>query len=369
MNYELVTKAIEEHGTVVNGIAAGVEEFKKSTQDEMNILRDEITNLSQMATPYPGGGQPAKKGLSQAIASDGMRAFQNRSVKSAQIPLQLSVKALVGDVVGVGNDLYGAQAQRDGGIGEDARRSIRLLDLLPRMSVNSNTLEFVALDSFTSAADYQGAEGDEKAEQTVATELQTAGIVTVAALLTASEQVLADSPILAQFLDSKLRFGLLDKLERELIAGPGTTGTIKGLVAHATAATTPATAPADKIGEALTQLEIAGWRGGLVILHPNDWQAIRAERGTSNDGYIAGGWASAAGSMMWNVPSLTSSSLTEGTALVLDPAQMALLDRQSVMLEVGHVGTQFAQNLVTLRAELRAGMAVFSPSAILKVSL
>jgi len=48
---------------------------------------------------------------------------------------------------------------------------------------------------------------------------------------------------------------------------------------------------------------------------------------------------------------------------------MALLDRQSVMLEVGHVGTQFAQNLVTLRAELRAGLAVFSPSAILEVTL
>ena len=360
------TKAIAE---MIGTVTTGVEEFKKSAQDEMKQMRDEITHLSQLSQPYPGGGQPTKKGLSQAITSDGMRAFQNRSVKSAQIPLQLSVKALVGDVVGAGNQLHSVQAQRDGGIGEDARRSIRLLDLLPRMSVNSNAFEFVALDSFINATDYQDGEGAEKAEQTVATELQTASIVTIAALLTASEQVLADSPMLSSFLDSKLRFGLLDKLERELIAGAGTTGTIKGLVAHATAATTPATAPADKIGEALTQLEIAGWRGGLVILHPNDWQAIRAERGTSNDGYISGGWASAAGSMMWNVPSLTSSSLTEGTALVLDPAQMALLDRQSVMLEVGHVGTQFAQNLVTLRAELRAGMAVFSPSAILKVTL
>lgn len=358
----------KEIGELIGTVSASVEVFKKSSQEEIKQLRDEITDLAQRGAVT--WQQPEKKALlSAALDSDGMRAFQNRSTKSAQIPLELSLKALVGDEASSTNQLYSVQPQRSDSIGEDARRPIRLLDLIPRMSVTSNSFEFVALDSFANASDYQGGEGAEKAEQIVDTALQTAGIVTVAALLTASEQVLADSPILAQFLDSKLRFGLLDKLERELIAGPGTTGTIKGLVAHATAATTPATAPADKIGEALTQLEIAGWRGGLVILHPNDWQAIRAERGTSNDGYIAGGWASAAGSMMWNVPSLTSSSLTEGTALVLDPAQMALLDRQSVMLEVGHVGTQFAQNLVTLRAELRAGMAVFSPSAILKVTL
>ncbi|MNG24993.1 hypothetical protein D3C84_1097850 [compost metagenome] len=44
---------------------------------------------------------------------------------------------------------------------------------------------------------------------------------------------------------------------------------------------------------------------------------------------------------------------------------MAVLDRESVEVEASrHHGDNFTRNLVTLLAELRAGLAVFAPSAV-----
>ncbi|GAB6386950.1 hypothetical protein STUTZSP0542_04890 [Stutzerimonas marianensis] len=55
---------------------------------------------------------------------------------------------------------------------------------------------------------------------------------------------------------------------------------------------------------------------------------------------------------------------------MLDTTTLALLDRQEVTVEASrHDGNNFRRNLVTILAELRAGLAVYAPSANLLVSL
>jgi hypothetical protein len=56
-----------------------------------------------------------------------------------------------------------------------------------------------------------------------------------------------------------------------------------------------------------------------------------------------------------------------GEPLVFDASQIAILDRQSARVELGRESDDFTRGLVTMLAEVRAGLAVFSPSAILKV--
>ncbi|HCJ29678.1 MAG TPA: phage major capsid protein, partial [Pseudomonas sp.] len=57
-------------------------------------------------------------------------------------------------------------------------------------------------------------------------------------------------------------------------------------------------------------------------------------------------------------------------ALVLDTSQTVLLDRQQVTIEASRVdGNNFRRNLVTILAELRAGLAVYAPSAMRLVQL
>ncbi|HEV8077333.1 MAG TPA: phage major capsid protein [Marinobacter sp.] len=369
-NFDVVKTALAEHGDVVKGLAAGLAE----NSDSVKSLQAQFVDLAQQQTSAFGmvNAGPVSA-LDSVLKSTELSALRNRTTKSALMPFTASVtelrKSVVGDAGGVGDSPLSVQAQRANGVFNDARRNISLLDLIPRVQVASNSFEFVQLDGFANAAGYQLAEGDVKAEQTLPTAVITAPIVTVAITIPASEQVIADSPMLGQFLNSKLTFGVLEKMERELIAGAGTAGTMTGLYTQATLFTqTVSIAPADAIGEALAQLEINGWQGNAIVLHPTDWQAIRSERNAGGE-YVATGWNSPAAPNVWGVSVVTSSAMTVGTALVMDAGQVALLDRMSPRFEIGRVNSQFNENMLTMRAEVRGGIAVFSPSAVLKLTL
>ncbi|MNO08792.1 hypothetical protein D3C81_2316360 [compost metagenome] len=62
--------------------------------------------------------------------------------------------------------------------------------------------------------------------------------------------------------------------------------------------------------------------------------------------------------------------MARNTAIVLDPAQVAILDRQLPTLAASREdGQNFTTNMVTILGELRAGLAVFAPGAVLIVDL
>ena len=114
----------------------------------------------------------------------------------------------------------------------------------------------------------------------------------------------------------------------------------------------------------LTGLQAAGWEPRLIVLHPSDWFSIASVRDTSG-GYVLGSPRDPAPAALWGVPVVLSASMPSGKALVLDTEQVAVLDRESVEVEASrHHNGNFTRNLVTLLAELRAGLAVFAPSAV-----
>lgn len=367
MSLEIVTKALDEHGQAV-----------KSALDAQGELSARMTAIEQhvVGMDHRGTGTFGASDIAHTVAThDMLNALRTGGTKSVLIPASESVamlrKAVVGDV-GTSNDTpFNVQPQRAGGIFNDPRRTLRAMDLLPRIEVGSNTFEFIALDGFQNGADYQVAEGDTKAEQPLPTELKSTSIATIAVTLPASEQVLQDVPQLQGFLNGKLISGVLEKLEREVIAGAGGLGKILGLTGQATDfAANSGAVPADAIGQAVTELQANGWNPGLILLNPHDWFAIASERAEVGNGqYVLGSPRDPASPALWGVPVVTTPSLTAGTALVLDPQQVALLDRMAPRFAIGLVDSQFIQNMLTMRAELRAGLAVFAPSAVLKLSI
>lgn len=360
---DAILKAVQEHAT------ATAEELK-AIRDSHRELQDEMADLAQKSQTPAGFGQTKKKSVSAMVANDDqLNALRSRQTKSVIISTTASIKAVVGDAGGVGDDAYSVDGYRFNGIANDPRRALSLLEILPSIQVNSNSFEYTALNGFTDAAGYQLAEGDAKQEQAMPTELKTAPIATIAAVLHASEQVLSDSPALAQFIQSRLIYGVRQKLEAEILNGAGGTGQISGLLTEATEFTpTAGISSADAIGEAMAELQSTGWNPGVIVLNPADWQTIRSER--TNDGvYVATGWDSPAGPNIWNVPVVASAAMTAGTALVMDPAQAIMLDRMGANFQLGYVGDGFAQNIITSRAELRAGLAVMAASAVLKLTI
>lgn len=342
----------------------------ESNEAAIKGLRNEMADVAQKGLTPLGYSTTTTKTASALVVEDpAMQAMIERKSRSASVPMNITIKSLVGDVGNTtGNSVYPVQPQRGSVVGNDARRRLSLLDVLPTLPATSGSYEFVSLDGFTNAAAIQAQQGDTKATQAMAFELKTATIATIAALLPMSEQVLADAPGLGMFIQDKMGHAALDKLEAELIGGTGGTGAISGLKSQATAFTATATNLPDSIGEAIAELDGQGYSAGVVVMSPADWQTIRAERATDGQ-YVAGGWADGAAPSIWGVPVVTSSSLAADEVLVFDTAQVALLDRQSPRFEFGYVDSGFAENVIVGRMELRAGIAVFSPSAVLSVTV
>jgi HK97 family phage major capsid protein len=116
-------------------------------------------------------------------------------------------------------------------------------------------------------------------------------------------------------------------------------------------------------------LQVAGWQPNVVVMHPNLWQAIRAERSLTENLYIAGNWAMPAPMTMWGMTVVLDPSVSQAVPMVLDASQVAILDRQEARVELGRSGNDFTDATVTLRAMIRVGLAVFSPSALVQVTI
>lgn len=354
-----------------------VEMVQKELKDigaNFSEVKGRLTELEQRAVR--GGGKAGKSTsvFAEICNNEKLDLLRNHESKSVTIPSEAGIKMMRKGIVGDAGDStwssYPVSPQRYDGFGGDARRKLSLLDVLPVIPVDSGSFEFVKLDSFTNGADYQVAQADTKAEQAVDVTLETSTIATIAITLPMSEQVLADSPALESFMSGKLTYGVLEKFERELIAGGGTTGKISGLLTEATAfAPTSNGYGADAIGEALAKLETDGYTGGLIVMHPNDWHTIRSERASTSNEYVAGGWNSPAGPNVWGIPVVTSAAMTEGKAIVMDTNQVSILDRMMPRYQLAYSGTGFEQNVITARAELRGGLAVFSPSSVLSLDI
>lgn len=372
MTFEVITKAIEEHGQAVV-------EMKEQLGNDMTELKERIGELEQKAVRRGGNGRDIIGGEDGDLAGTLMKSEQFQMLgkgapSTGRVAMgAVGIKALTNAGLGVvGSTGFDVPAQRAAGIFNQPQRALSLLSVLSTLPVSGPSFEFLQLSGYTNSAAFQALEGDAKQEAAMPTELQQVGIATIAHWIRASTQVLDDAPALSQQIGSLLNYGLLAKLESEIVAGAGGTGKIKGLIDHATPfAPVGSPAPADAIGQAIVELSSNGWAAGVVVLNPKDWFGIASERATTGDGhYLIGSPRDPSPPNLWGVPVVTSPSLAAGAALVLDTSQVAVLDRmQPTILVSREDGSNFTSNLVTILAELRAGLAVFSPGAVLMIDM
>lgn len=348
---------------VRNGLKAVDDKFSS----QLATLKDQMIDLAQKGNGFaPEGFGPAST-TGQFLKSTQLAAMIGGAPSTGRVELE---GATVHQKAVLTGATYSVQPNRDNSLHNNPQRRLTLLESLTRLKVSSSSFEYVRLDGYTNAAAVQVAEGDAKAEGSVDSELVTSNIATIAHWTRASLQVLSDAPALTQQLDNLLSYGVSAKLETELLNGVGGSGRILGLVPQAVAFTpTVGAKPADAIGEAKTALEAAGWMPSLIVMNPVDWFDIASERAdTGNGQYVLGSPRDPSGPGLWGVPVVTTPGIASGTTLVLDASQVALLDRESVTVMASREdGANFTTNMVTLLAEMRAGLAVFSAGAVRKI--
>jgi HK97 family phage major capsid protein len=259
------------------------------------------------------------------------------------------------------------------GIVELPQRPLRIADLLAPGSTDSNTVTHMKETSFVNAADTVR-EGDPKPESAITYDQVSDSVRKVAHWIPVTEEMLEDVPALRSYLDGRMRLGVELALDDQLLNGNGTAPNIEGLMNRVGLSTTVTRAGsvtnADAILDQITAIETAtNMPVDGIVMHPNNWKTILQSKDGSGRYYGGGPLGAPARPMLWGRPVAVTSVIAANSALVgafMIAAQLFLKGGLRVEASNAH-SDFFVRNLIAIRAERRAALAVYRPEAFGKV--
>lgn len=240
--------------------------------------------------------------------------------------------------------------------------------LIPHIAVTTDSVDYVTVADTIGAAGV--AEAGAIPESTFTPTLAKANVVNVAHYTKITKQLADDAPALAAYINTKMLYGLQNKVESQIVNGNGTAPELKGLLA--TGSYTDASAQltgAKNLFDLLLLLqgvaETAAYEPEALVLNPMTWAQLAMEK-DSQGRYLLGGPGLAANKSVWGIPVVTSSAVPAGKFIFGNFTQtVTIYDRQQVAVEMtGTNEDDFTHYLYTIRASRRLALAVEVPAGI-----
>ncbi|HEY0388614.1 MAG TPA: phage major capsid protein [Gaiellales bacterium] len=186
----------------------------------------------------------------------------------------------------------------------------------------------------------------------------------------------SDFASLSTFLESEMRLGLLLAEEGEILSGSGTFPHLPGIINTAGIQTQALGADVrfDAVHKAVTKIRLNARREpDAVAFHPTDWETLRLTRTTQGE-YISADPLSSDPNQLWGMKVVTSSLLTQGTAVVAYWPDMHLWVREDARMDFRDTGLNssgqdmFSYNQLLFRAEERVTFSVIRPLSVCLVT-
>lgn len=363
-------------------------DLRKMAEDYKDILKDfegvktDVTGLLEKAGPL-GGGKQYKTPGREFLESDQFKSYMGGTTQKASkkydsnVFMKNTITGLGGSPADNTNDIVPLDTMA--GIVAGGFRMLRFLDVVPMGRTSSNQVHFTRENTFTNqAAETQ--ENASKPESTLTFESVDVPVRTIAHWLKVSKQVLDDAPALETYIDRRMRHGVRQRLESQIIAGNGNAPNIHGLLGTDGTTYTDLTIVSgelrfDYINRAKYKVIENEYMPDIVLLNPADWgnmERVKVNSGT-DDRYIAGSASHGAIGYLqnglvptlWGLPVILSNAMTSGEALVLSLDAIMMWMREEATVEIFEQDDKNVQsNLLTIRGEMRAAFTVFRPTAV-----
>lgn len=333
------------------------------------------------------------------VRSEGFKSIQEAYKSTGRLPQGMSTGTIPIDTKGTllegagggGGPLAAPVPQVIGGIVEKQFQPLSVADLLLSGQASTNSLRYVVEGTATSGA-AGVAEGGEKPQSTLGLTTTDEPVKKIATILKVSDEMLEDAAQVSSYINGRLSLFVKIEEERQLLVGAGTneligikpSGNTRGINIYAggTAA-----------GNVAVQLfkALNGQRGSaliepdFVVMNPTDYQSMRLLTDSagqffgggpfqgpygSGQNVPASGQVTGAMDYIWQKPVVVTSAIGAGTALIGTTSAAQVWRRGGVTVEATNSdGTDFASNLVTIRAEQRLALAVYRPTAFTEVRL
>lgn len=250
-------------------------------------------------------------------------------------------------------------------------KPLTIRQLFRSIPVASNMVNSLREASWTNDA-AETSQGAAKPESDITFEQYNVPVTTVAHWIKVSNQLIADAPAIMAYIDSRLRDGLAQRVDAQLLNGNGTSPNLSGLTDSGNFTAYTASS-GDLLVDAINRAKYTLWANGhtpdVVIVNPADWGTMERTReyvSGAAGSYLYGMPGVAAGVNPFGVRVVLSSNMTAGKFLIgaLNTAAV-LYNRTGAVVEMGYINDDFTKNLVTIRAEERLGLGVERPSALL----
>lgn len=266
---------------------------------------------------------------------------------------------------------WAPESIRSPGLVDAVTRPIQLIDIIPSGTIAQAAAKYMEETTRTHAADWTAEAGTYKESTFVLTE-RTDPVEKITDSIPVTDEQLEDVSFAQSYLDMRIRFGVRQRLDTDILNGTGSTPEITGILNKSGIQTQAKGADPtfDAFHKAMTKIRVTGRaQPSHHIVHPNDWQKIRLTR-TADGIYILGNPAEVGVERMWGLPVVQVDSITENTGLVgsFTEAWIQLLERRGLLVEMGFVGDQFKQGKQTIRASMRVVMPIFRASAFCTVT-
>lgn len=363
---EQVRKLEEERAASEDALQKRVDEFEaKYSPDNFQKNRGEAASTRILKAGFPDEAAHNKAhsnptGIADIVLKDGSLPFLYGPTG----------RKLVSDSSGSADAL--SDSLRLPGVVEDPRDRLVVQALLPRITTQNRTVDYVRLLTRTDASDMvaESTTGSlqSKPEGDRTFQLVTITLRKIAEWIAVSTEALMFSNRiqLQSYLENDLRGDLLQTFETQILTGDGTGQNLTGLIPGATAYSRgyatiggSAATAVDTLRRARTQLAIANYMASGVILHPADMEEIALLKDTQL-AYIVAHPAASDVNRMWGIAMVESNKMTENEFLMGDFARAAeLYVTGDITIKIGpQHASFFIQNVVAILAEFFAACAV-----------
>jgi len=206
----------------------------------------------------------------------------------------------------------------------------------------------------------------------------TEALSKIAVITKVSDEAMSDTDYLVSVINSQLVGRLVVVEEDQILNGSGTAPNLRGILNRSglqTYATSAGYTPQkgfDAIFHALTMVSTGSAQETAdgIVINPADYEVLRLAK-DGDERYYAGGPFAGGNPPLWGVSTIVTPAIAQGTVLVGAFGTAAQLFRKGG-IQVDSTNSNeddFKYNRVALRAEERILLAVYRPTAFVKLTL
>lgn len=351
----------EEHQQIVDSMTQRITESKEASDE----LKRTVEKL------HKGLIEQAKEAQERANHNNGRNldpVTNRKAIKEDMESISNAWKSgYKGDLVLKANYLRtgnasSTQAMRLQDIGQIGNRNLIAYNLFPKFQVSPDSNGVVRytdwLESSTTRAAATTAEAGTIPESTAAFTEYTLNLQKIGDTIPISDEVLRYTERFEQELNMFLQTNVDIVVDTQLISGNGTSPNLNGIYTTAGTYTAAASGITDaniydlivKMSESITSGYGSKYAPDFALMNITDINKMRLKKQTTNT-YVMPPFVDATGRNVAGIQVIECNALTANTMLLGDSRFARIYEQDGLLVSTGLQGTQFAQDLITLKVK------------------